>query len=291
MIGFEHRTAIVFLGMVAVGLGGCGPGKLLPKPDLLPDRLGPRALWHTPMAYIYAADKAVAGETQVWIGELAAHVRRTYGQELGKGLVVVVDKGEPACIPSLEELVRLQRRTGLAGGVPAADLPTVEAQRRKLADSGMSEQVLCLVTSAALDDTALLHLGLSGDLPPDVAWRMCCPSHRLMDAAVWDFAPAALEKKKGKSFAVATAWAWPLAFPEAAKVFRLARDTLAFELWTHRQSGWPREQRAAELARYVKERAFLISPTLALALSMAGQERPASSPPVSSAPSAGAAEP
>ncbi len=290
MIGSKHRTAIVFLGLMFAGLVGCGPGKLLPNPDTLPEKLGPRVLWHTPVAYVYAADKTVAGEAEGWISELAAHVRRTYGRELGKGLVIVVDKGEPPGIPSLEELVRWQRRTGLASGVPAADLPTVEAQRRKLAESGMSEETLCLITSAVPDDTALLHLGLPSNLPPDVAWRMCCPSHRLMDAAVWDFAPAALEKKKGKSFAVVTAWAWPLAFPEAAKVFRLARDTLAFELWTQRQQGWSREQRATELARYVKERAFLISPTLALALSMAGEERSTTSPP-SSAPSAGIAEP
>lgn len=274
MIRSEHESAMTALGVLMVSLaGGCGPGKLLPNPDTLPERLGPRVLWHTAGVYIYAADKAVAAETETWVGELAAHVRRTYGEDIGKGLVIVVDKSESACIPSIEELVRLQRLMAAAGGVPAADQPTIKGQRLKLAESGMSEQMLCLLTSAALDETALTHLGLPGSLPLDVAWRMCCPSQRLMDAAVWDFAPTALEKKKGKAFAVVTAWAWPLAFPEAAKVFRLARDTLAFEIWTQRQADWSTEQRSTEITRYLKERAFVISPTLALALSMAKEEK------------------
>ncbi len=279
------------ISVLMVGLaGGCGPGKLLPNPDTLPERLGPRVLWHTRAAYIFAADQTVAGETEAWVGELAAHIRRTYGEDLGKGLVIVVDKGESACVPSIEELVRLQRLMAAASGVPAADQPTVEGQRLKLAESGMSEQTLCLLTSAVLDETALTHLGLHGSLPPDATWRMCCPSQRLMDAAVWDFAPTALEKKKGRAFAVVTAWAWPLAFPEAAKVFRLARDTLAFELWAQRQADWPTERRSTEIARYLKERAFVISPTLALALSMAKEEKD-QPPPATSAPVPEAAAP
>ena len=93
-----------------------------------------------------------------------------------------------------------------------------------------------------------------------------------METATWEFAPKALERKKGRAFAIATAWAWPLAFPQAAKGFRLGRDVLVFELWCIRQTDWSADQRAEEIAKYTKERAFLISPTLSLALSIARKQ-------------------
>ncbi|MBN2559554.1 MAG: hypothetical protein JXQ75_01300 [Phycisphaerae bacterium] len=266
---FVSKPWLVLTCTVVAFAAGCGPSKLLSVPADMPDRFGDRVLWHTPRAYIFAADKAVAGEADRWIGDLAAHVRRAYHADLGKGLVIVVDKGESPCVASYDDILRLQRATATAGGANPEDLPAAAEQRRKLAESGMSEELACCVTPVALDDSALAEIGLGDKLPDDVAWRICCPSHRMMEAGVWEFAPTAVEKKKGKAFAVMTVWAWPLAFPEAAKVFRLARDTLVFELWCIRQPDWPAEKRAAEVASYTKERAFVISPTLSLALSIA----------------------
>ena len=238
----------------------------------MPDELAGRRLWNTQRAYIYAADKSVAGETQRWVGELAGHLRRTYDRDLGKGLVIVVDKDERPFVKSIETLVRLQRQAAVEAGAKPDQLPTVERQREILTRSGMSEALVCRVTPAPLDDRALASAGLDDPLPDDIAWRICCPSQRLMEAAVWDFAPKALEKKKGRAFAVMTAWAWPLAFPEAAKAFRLARDGLVFELWAIGQAEWTAEQRAREIARYTRQRAFVISPTLSLALSLAKKD-------------------
>ena len=109
---------------------------------------------------------------------------------------------------------------------------------------------------------------MAGALPEEVAWRVCCPSQRLMEEAIWEFAPVALEKHLGKGFAVMTAWAWPVAFAEAAKALRLGRDVTVFQMWASRQSDWSTEKRLAEVARYTRERAFVISPMLSLALAM-----------------------
>jgi len=246
---------------------------LLELPRELPGELNGRRLWHTPRAYIYAADKAVAGETDRWIADLAGHLRRTYQSDLGKGLVIVVDKDEPAVVPSFDELVRLQRLAAEQSGESRDALPTVEKQRAKLAESGMSEELARRVNPVPLDDAALASAGLTGPLPVDTSWRMCCASSRLAESATWEFAPAALERKKGKAFVVMTAWALPLAVPEAAKVFQLARDTLAFQMWATRRSDWTLERRQAEIDRYMRERALVLSPTLALALAIAkGQQ-------------------
>ncbi|MFQ5425051.1 MAG: hypothetical protein ACE5F9_13875 [Phycisphaerae bacterium] len=267
-----QRSGVLIAAVCALG-AGCGPHTLLRPPSGLPDRLSGRILWHTPHAYIYAADKTVAGETDRWIASLAGHVRRTYGKDLGKGLVIVIDKKESPVVPSIEELLRLERLAAPPVAKAESRQPDAAEQRKKLADSGMSEVLARRITPVVLDDAALAAAGVPPDqLPKDVAWRITAPSHRLMDSAVWQFAPKALEKKKGKAFAIATAWAWPLAFPEAAKVFRLARDVLVFQRWCRRQPGWSPERRRREVTRFRRERAFVISPTLALALSMAKSE-------------------
>lgn len=251
---------------------GCGPGKLLDAPAELPTELNGRRLWHTPRAYIYAAEEAIAGETDRWIAELGAHVRRTYKAELGKGLVVVIDKDEPPFVRSFEELIRLQRRTARAADVDQHELPDDETHRRRLAGAGMTEELACRVTPFELDAKALADGGLPEPLPSDLMWSISCPSESLMEKSMWEFAPKAIEEKHGKSFAVATFWAWPIAFAEAAKGFRLGRDVLAFELWTIRQTEWPIEKRRKAIRRYTDERALVLSPTLALALKVARGE-------------------
>lgn len=252
---------------------GCGPSRVLPDPPGLPKQLGGRTLWHTPVGYIYAAEEAVAGETERWMSALDGHLRRTYQRPLGKGLVVVNDSDGPPCIDVFDEIVRLQSWMAQRMAVPEDQRPTLAEHRERLAESAMSEELACAVFPVALDDAALARLALAPGIPDDVQWSMCCPSHRLMRVATWEFAPAAIEKKKGKAFALATAWALPLAVPEAAKAFRLRRDLLAFEAWCVRQDDWPAEKRTTQCGRYQKERAFLISPTLALALTMAQDQQ------------------
>ncbi len=262
------------MAMIALiaSAAGCGPGKLLDAPPELPTELNGRRLWHTPRAYIYAAEEATAGETDRWIAELAAHVRRTYKAELGKGLVVVIDKDEPPFVRSFEELIRLQRRTARAAAVEQHELPDDETHRRRLAGAGMTEELACRVTPFELDAKAIADGGLPGPMPNDLAWSISCPSESLMEKSMWQFGPKAIEEKHGKSFAVATFWAWPVAFAEAAKGFRLGRDVLVFELWTIRQDEWPIEKRRKAIRRYTDERALVLSPTLALALKIARGE-------------------
>ncbi len=262
----RFRPGLVAVACLAGGLG-CGPATLLERPRELPERLDGRVLWHTPNGYIYATDKSVAGETDRWIKALAGHVKRTYGSELGKGLVIVVDRDEKPIVDSFDALMRLERKGSphLGKGKP----PNAEDRRKNLEDSGMSEQLACRVTPLSLDDKALSSVGLSPDnLPSDAVWRMACPAQRVMEAAVWDFGPKVIEKRKGKAFAVMVAWAYPLAFPEVAKALRLTRDVLAFDLWCGRQEG-SLERRRSETGRYLRERAFVLSPMLSVALSLA----------------------
>ncbi|MBX3394704.1 MAG: hypothetical protein KF841_05010 [Phycisphaerae bacterium] len=258
-------TAFFFIALTS----GCGPGRLLERPADMPAEVDGRRLWHTSRAYIYATHEATAGETNRWIGELAGHLNRTYKRPLGKGLVIVVDDNEAPFVDSIVELIRLQNRTAVAAGVEQHELPNEEIQRQKYKDAEMSEDLVCRITPFELDAKALAARGFPENLPPDVEWRLCCPSESLMKSAMWDFGPKAIEKKQGKTFAVATAWAWPLAFAEAAKGFELGRDVLAFELWSTRQADWESEFRRREIEKYAEQRALVLSPTLALAMKIA----------------------
>lgn len=259
--------SLMIYGIVAGAVAGCGPSRLLPHPDALPKTLDGRTLWHTQHAYIYATDKTVAGETERWIADLAGYLRRAYGRDLGKGIVIVVDKDEAPFVDSLEEMARLQRRQSTIAAASPDKTVTIEELREKLEEIGMSETLACRIALMKLDDIALKNAGLSG-LPEEVAWRVCCPSQRLMNSAIWEFAPVALEKYMGKGLALMTAWAWPVAFAEAAKALRLGRDVTVFEMWTLLQKDWSAGKRLTEIFRYTQERAFVISPMLSLALSM-----------------------
>lgn len=278
------RGSLHALGFAVATLfisAGCGPSKLLEAPSNLPAEVDGRKLWHTPNGYIYATRKDVAGETDRWIVELKRHVERTYHRDLGKGLVVVIDGDEKPFVGKLEELVRLQRQTAIGADVQLHEMPDVQAQRQKLAAGGMTEDLALRITPFELDGMARSEGGLPHALPEDAHWAISCPSQSLMEQGMWEFGPKSLENKKGKAFAVATAWAWPLAFAEAAKGFRLGRDVLVFELWTIRQDDWDRELRHQEIAKYTEERALVISPTLALALKLArGDSGPQAALPV-----------
>lgn len=275
------------LAFVFAGCAGCGPSRLLAPPESLPARLGGRALWHTPSAYIYAGDKAVAGETQRWIDELASHLRRTYDAPLGKGLVVVVDEGEPPVVTTLEEGMRLQAATAARCRTPPGAVVDAEARRTELARAGFSESLYCRTSIVALDEASLRAAGISS-APDDVAWTLCCPSERLMSAAVWEFAPAALERNMGKIAAATTALAWPLAFAEAAKAFRLNRDVLVFQMWAAGRDDWSDDRRQAQAAQYMRERALRLSPLLAMAMKSrdAARDGAATQPAAQSQPAA-----
>jgi hypothetical protein len=260
---------------------GCGPSRLLERPAALPEAMGERRLWHTPVAYVYAREKSVAGETERWIDDLDAHVRRTYDARLGKGLVIVVDKGEPPVVDSVEEGLRLQNQAAVAFGASMSKAVDPVAQKTALAELGFSEELYCKSAIVVLDEQALRRIGLDA-LPSDVEWTLCCPSEDMMRAAVWEFAPAVLEKRLGKGAALATAWAWPLAFSESAKAFRLNRDVLAFQVWAARRSDWTPAKCHEEIASYTHQRALILSPMLAMAMEMrdseAGTAVPASQP-------------
>lgn len=263
------RLGAPALILAIAAVGGCGPGALLDRPANMPAEVDGRRLWHTDRAYIYAAREATAGETNRWIGELIGHLNRTYKRPLGKGLVIVVDENEAPFIDSIDELVRLQVRTAVAAGVEQHERPNEEAQRQKYKDAEMSDDLVCRITPFELDTKALTSRGFPEELPKDVEWCVSCPSESLMKSAMWVFGPRAIEKKQGKTFAVATAWAWPLAFAEAAKAFELGRDVLTFELWSIRQADWQPDHRRREIENYAEQRAIVLSPTLALAMKIA----------------------
>lgn len=243
---------------------GCARPRFLEPPPELPAELQGRKLWNTPEAIIYAREKAAAEETVAWIRDVQGHIGRTYRGTIGKGLVIVtdVDDKEPV-ITSLEALHRLETAPS-----PTASQPTLVERRKRLDESGLTEAQACRVATVGLDDEAVRGFGLGQTLPPEVQWRMCCPTDRLALKVTREFAPRAIEKKKGKAFATMAAPLMPVACVEAAKVFRLARDTQAFELWAARQSKWE-ARRDAETRRYMRERALLISPMLSLALTIA----------------------
>ncbi|MCK6485271.1 MAG: hypothetical protein HUU22_17405 [Phycisphaerae bacterium] len=263
------RHGCVLLLLIA---GACGPARLLPAPPELPESANGRRLWHTPHAYIYARETEIAGETDRWIDGLNGHLHRTYDGALGKGLVIVADvDDEQPIVATLDELDRLQRL--LPASAAPASRPSPDERRRELVASGMSEEMACWSAVAPLDVAACTTAGLPVQLPRDVQWRMCCPSNRLALKITREFAPRAVERKKGKAFAIIAAPAMPVATLEAAKVFELTRDVTAFVLWSERVSGWDAVRREREAQRYMRERAFTLSPLLSLALTLAEKQK------------------
>lgn len=262
----ERRRTGGALGVLLV-LGGCGPATLLAPPPELPAELAGRRLWHTPAAYIYAKDKAAAGETDRWVIELGKHIRQRWGAELGKGLIVVVDAGEQPCVRALDRMVALQDSV-----LPPTEPRSVEDVRSRLAESGLTEEMVLQVSPIPLDAEALVSLGLSPALPGSADWSMATPSQRLMERTTLAFAPKAVEKKAGPVFAIMAAPLMPAASITAAKAFRLARDGLAFDMWTARAGRWSLEQRRELSRRYARHRARQIDPLLSLALAMADKQ-------------------
>jgi len=130
-----HQAIPLLVG--AAWLAGCGPATLLQNPADLPVEACGRRLWHTPRAYIFAADETVAGETDRWIHDLSGHLQRTYTQPLGKGLVIVTDLNDPQpVVPSLDALMRLERSSPVYN--PEEEV-TIDERRKKLESAGMSE--------------------------------------------------------------------------------------------------------------------------------------------------------
>lgn len=248
--------------LIALLAPGCGPRHLLELPDNLPESIGTRHLWNTPHAFIYATSRPVAGETEAWVDELARYIEKTHKRWLGKGLVIVVDEGEPPIVSSLEAYVQLQN--AIAQSNPRADVKpaAIEEHRAKLDEACTPEEAAIRLFPMQPDAAILSQLGLPQPLPDDVAWVMSCPSQQLMQSAMSDIAPAIIEKKKGKAFRIMTAWAMPMAVPEVAKVFRLSRDDFAFRLWCMRQHDWPIDQCRDAIATYTRQRAKQISPYL-----------------------------
>ena len=267
--GARSSCAICLLALAS----GCGPKTLLPVPATLPERLGVRRMWHTPRAYIYARDKAIAGETDRWIAEIADYVERVHQQKLGKGLVVVHDKGEQPCLSSFDDVVRLFLDAEKFDGVsdesaPGPPKPPREKLREVMNESGMTEHMLRTVMPLPLDDAALQAIGLDAELiPDDIAWRLTAASHRSLEAAVWEFGPKASERAEGKAAAVLMAWAYPIVFPLVAKGLRLPRDTLVFAMWSAKQASWTPDRRKNATERFTVERARAIGPIFASAAS------------------------
>lgn len=275
-IGFVkmHRrySRIAAPTVVLFFLVGCGPARpkiVLDAPEDAAAQWQGRTLYHTPQGYIYARDEAIAGETDAWIRDVQGHVARTYRGRIGKGLVLVTDTDDPQpVVGSLEELQRLEAVAPLTPR--PASRPSVIERRKRLDESGMNEAMACQVATVPLDVTLLDRIGLPrAGLPADIEWMMTCPSNRLAAKVTREFAPKAIEKKKGKAFLLLAAPAMPAACVEAAKVFQLMRDALAFDLWAARQQDWDDGRRGRESDRYVKERAFIISPLLSLAMTIA----------------------
>ena len=226
---------------------GCGPEKVLPPPDEMPKALDTRTLWHTPRAYIYATHKPVAGEIDRCVKEVADYVKETHEGELGKGLVIVIDKGEEDILDG-----RLRKKLNLNDmkAPKEKEQPTPE---HSVAASAMRPPTILI--PAPLDEEALSDLGLKGKLPEDVAWSLVCPSHRQMEHVMYDNAMKEL-KKENKLAAVGAAGFVPLITSTMAKLFLVFREMALYIPWSERQTQWSAERRSKEAARFATKRMF-----------------------------------
>lgn len=229
-------------------LAGCGPSKLLPPPTHMPAEIDGRSLWNTPLAVIYAKDKAVAGEAETMARDLDGELQKCYQRGAGRGLIIVNDINDAhPLIRTLEEAERLERARPTHPNKPATTTqPTSgpsDEDRKEMEELGMTEEVLCRMIVAPLDAEFLRGIGLTDDACAGLDWFICCPSKRQARDAIAKITDAAIKKEGGFAMKLVVAPWMPLILSEAAKKMEAGTKLIIVESWAMRQTDWDTEKR------------------------------------------------
>jgi hypothetical protein len=200
-----------------------------------------KKLYHTPNAYIYAANDQAAAEADQWIQETNKYLTRKHGRPWLKGIVLVMEPGDPPVAADLEEELALERDPTVTPTKPRK-MRTLEEYRKKLADDGVPEAPYVRGITIPMPRSKVRALGFT---TADAPWALAAPSHAL---AVECGIPvnAGLMRKKFPSLVKTDEQARQIAErtrERGAKPFEITRGLTLGIVWVEQQSDWTDEQR------------------------------------------------
>jgi hypothetical protein len=230
---------------ISVGCGPAAPKVVLERPTGFSTSWHGKPLFHTPNGYIYAKDEMAAGEADRFVTETAGYVKRKYGRDLEKGVVLLLESDDRSLASSLEELERIENDPALAPVRPRKR-PTLAETRKKMADPGIPEGPIVASTSLGLPQTMLSELGVNAS---GAAWAVAAPSEaRAKDCGVKIMAAAMRKKKPSLSQEDAERHAAMFAGMMSSEICK-ARGLSVFKLWVQRQSDWSDAQKREALRK------------------------------------------
>jgi hypothetical protein len=243
---------LAILGCMSALPAGCGPQPpkvVLNTPLDIPADYHGRKLYHTPQAYIYARNDVSAGEADRWVIDVKEYIKRNYQRELEKGLVVVMDPGDPPIAQSLDDAYLLERDPAIRVTKPRNPKSVAEL-RQRMASEGLPEQPAVKGMSLVLPPAKRQELRLEN---PATAWAAVAPSHELAVECGIEIGAAGLRKKR-PDWSEEQARKGATIFKDSlAKAFEIGRGNPVFIAWVQRQSDWSDEQRRDAILKYIRQ--------------------------------------
>ncbi|HKQ50303.1 MAG TPA: hypothetical protein VJZ71_19675 [Phycisphaerae bacterium] len=246
------RISIAVSGVVLILVaGGCGPQPpkvLLEAPREVSAEYRGRRLFHTPQAFIYARSAESAGEADRWVRDVQKYIKRNFKRELEKGLVVVMDPGDPPVAATLEDAHLLERDPAIMVTRPRHARSVAEV-RKKMAAEGLPEPPMLKGMTLVLPPRKRVELQLS---TPETTWAAVAPSHALAVECGIDVGAAGLRKKRPDWSEEQARKAASMFKDSFAKAFEIGRGNPVFIAWVQRQSDWSDEQRREAIRKYLR---------------------------------------
>lgn len=243
--------ALVLLGGLNTILVGCGPQApkvVLEKPEGVATEYDGHKLYHTPQAFIYARNDESAGEADRWVIDVKKYIKRNYDRDLEKGLVVVMDPGDPPVVQTLEDAYLLERDPVIMVTKPR-HAKSVADLRKHMAAEGLPEGPAVKGMSLALPPRKRQELRLEN---PATAWAAVAPSHALAVECGIEVGAAGLRKKKPQWTEEQSRKAATMFKDSFAKAFEIGRGNPVFIAWVQRQSDWSDDQRREAIVKYLR---------------------------------------
>lgn len=244
------RYVLAFISAIAF-ITGCGPQPpkiVLEAPPDVPAEYNGRKLFHTPQAYIYARNKEAAGEADRWVTDVKKYIKRNYKCELEKGLVVVMDPGDPPVAQTLEEAYLLERDPAIMVTTPR-HAKSLADLRKRMAAEGLPEPPSVKGMSLVLPPRKRQELRLEN---PATAWAAVAPSHALAVECGIEVGAAGLRKKKPEWTEEQSRKAATMFKDSLAKAFEIGRGNPVLIAWVQRQSDWSDDQRREAILKYIR---------------------------------------
>jgi hypothetical protein len=253
------RAALCAMLSPGIGLlcAACAPTRLRERPAEWPEFVGPRRLYNTPGAFIYARKPDSAGEAERLITAIADQFTCDTDAAPGKGLVLVTDADDPLILEDRELLFELIAWADVLhhddpDDQAQAKRKAIDEQEKELDVLGLPPELILRTVAASLprEDVAT-HLKLPTLDPDAVRWIATLPTRNACRVAAHELTGAAL-KQEEISFAQRLMIAPLLPFVESLAANKLAeeRDFVLYASYSTGMRDWAPARKREVIDRY-----------------------------------------